>query len=218
MQRALAVAAGLLALGATPALALDPPVSADETFVSAFAAACVPGRLSYESTRQTALAEGWTEVDRNDHPELASVMSKADEMVAADPEFDAETAIVLLARDVNGTRHHLSVSRVSVVIGEGDDPWVIVGCRLYNFDATGPVDPAPVSALIGRPIARSHDQDGLVGHVWGPPCPMPRTGDTYLGFVAEGSPMSQLVGFSGVSLNFSTSTPAPGEAVPETYC
>jgi hypothetical protein len=208
----------MLAVLAGPALALEPPVGADQAFVDAFAAACVPGRLSYEATRDTALAEGWAVVERTDHPELASVMQKADEMLAADPEFDSETEVVLLARDVNGTRHHLSVSRLTFIVEEGDDPWVMVGCHLYNFDATTPVDPAPVTALIGNPISRSHDQDGLIGHVWGPPCPMPRTGDTYLSFVAEGSPTSQLVGFAGVSLNFSTSTPDPGEQVPETYC
>lgn len=218
MRRSAAMAGSVLTVCAMPALALDSPASADQSFVDAFAAACVPGRLAYETSRETALGEGWMIVERDDHPELASVMQRADEIFAAETDLDSEIEGTLFARDVNGTRHHLSVTRSSFIFEEGDTPWVTVGCHLYNFDATAPLDPAPVTALIGNPISRSHDQDGMVGHVWGPPCPMPRTGDTYLGYVAEGSPTAEFTGFSGVSLNFSTSTPDPGEVVPETYC
>lgn len=197
-----------------------PAVAGDygQAFVDAFAEACVPGRLSYDATRETAVAAGWAVVERTDHPELAAVMQKSDEMLAADPEFDSDLVGVLMARDVAGTRHHLSVTQLTFVVEEGDDPWVMVGCHLYNFDATAPIDPAHVSALLEKPISNTMEQDGLVGHVWGPPCPMPRTGDTYLSFVAEGSPTADFTGFSGLSMNFSTSTPDEGEEVPETYC
>ena len=189
-----------------------------EAFVDAFADACVPGRLNYDATREAAFAAGWKVVDRTDHTELAAVMQKSDEMLASDPDFAIDLVGELFARDVAGVRHHLSVTRSSFVIEEGDEPWVMVGCHLYNFDAAAPIDPAPVTALIGKPISNSVEQDGLIGHVWGPPCPMPRTSDTYLSFVAEGSATAESVGFSGLSLNFSTSSPDPGDEVPETYC
>ena len=205
----------LLALVVTSAPAI---ASYDQSFVDAFAEACVPGRLSYEATQATAVATGWAVVERADHPELDAVMRKSDEALAQEDDLEMTNEIVLFARDVEGARHHLTVSRSTFVIEEGDAPWVLVGCRLYNFDAVQPIDPAPVTALIGKPIAQSVDQDGMAGHVWGPPCPMPRTADTYLGFVAEGSLMAETLGFSGVTLNFSTSTPDPGEVVPETYC
>jgi hypothetical protein len=205
----------------TVALTLGSPEGSLEygqTFVDAFAEACVPGRLSYDATRETALAAGWTLVERTDHPELAAVMQKSDEMLASDPDFKMDLVGVLMARDVAGTRHHLSVTQSTFVIEAGDAPWVMVGCHLYNFDAAQPIDPAPVTALIGKPISNTMEQDGLIGHVWGPPCPMPRTSDTYLSFITEGSPTAEFVGFSGISMNFSTSTPDPGEEVPETYC
>lgn len=209
-----AIAAGTLALFAT----LSSASTYDQAFVDAFAEACVPGRLTYDTTYAVALAAGWTLVERSDHPELAAVMQKSDEMLASDPDFEMDIVGALFARDVAGSRHHLSVTQSTFVIEEGDDPWVMVGCHLYNFDATQPLDPAPVTTLIGNPIARSVEQDGLVNHLWGPPCPMPRTGDTYLSFVTEGTPAFDLVAFSGIALNFSTSTPDPGEEVPETYC
>jgi hypothetical protein len=209
-----------LTLAALIVAAPQPTAAADygQAFVDAFAEACVPGRLTYDGTRETALAAGWAIVERTDHPELAAVMQKSDEMLAADPEFDSDIVGVLLARDVAGTRHHLSVTQLTFVIEEGDDPWVMVGCHLYNFDATAPIDPAHVSALLEKPISNTMEQDGLLGHVWGPPCPMPRTSDTYLSFVADGTKMSDFTGFSGISMNFSTSTPDEGEEVPETYC
>ncbi len=214
MARSLALAVTLLAgAGVAPARA-----SNDQAFVDAFAQACVPGRLSYEATKATAVEAGWTQIERSDHPELTAVMQKSDEMLAGEDDLEMSFEDVLYARDVAGTRHHLSVTRSSIVIEPGDDPWVLVGCRLYNFDATQPIDPALVSTLLDTTIAQSVDHEGMIGHSWGPPCPMPRTGDTYLGFVAEGSPMAATLGFSGVTLNFSTSTPDEGEVVPETYC
>jgi hypothetical protein len=217
MQIRRALAAVALALVAGPALALEPP-GYDQMFVDAFAEACVPGRLAYETTYAVALAAGWSLVERADHPELAAVMQKSDEALAAETDMDMDFVGALFARDVAGVRHHLSVTQSTFIIEEGDDPWVMVGCHLYNFDATQPIDPTFVTALIGKPIANSIDHEGMLGHVWGPGCTMPRTSDTYLGFVAEGSLTVETVGFSGLSLNFSTSTPDAGEEVPETYC
>jgi hypothetical protein len=212
-----AFAAALLSVLATTAFAQE-PASYGQAFVDAFAEACVPGRLSYQATLEAARAAGWEGVARDDHPELAAVLRRADEMLAADPEFVPEVMMGLMARDVAGIRHHLSLSETKMVIEEGDAPWVMVGCHLYGFDATAPLDPAPVTALIGKEISNSIDHEGLVGHVWGPPCAMPRTSDTYLSFVREGTPTAERVAFSGLSLNFATSTPDPGEVVPETYC
>jgi hypothetical protein len=92
------------------------------------------------------------------------------------------------------------------------------GCYLYNFDAAAPIDPAPVLALTGKPIAREINENGLVSYLFGPPCPMPRTGDTYLTFVADDSPHKAQTAFSGLMIKFDTSVPDPGEVVPETYC
>ena len=140
------------------------------------------------------------------------------EAAAKDPELQATYEMTVYGRDVEGLPHHLVVARTSAVISEGENPLVQVGCYLYNFDATVPLDPEPVTALIGAPVSASQEQDGAISHVWGPGCAMPRTFDTYLSFVAEGSEAAKQVPFSGIALNFSTSEPDPGEVVPDTYC
>jgi hypothetical protein len=206
----------LLAGVSSPAVA----ATYSQAFVSAFAEACVPGRLSYPGTQQAAVAAGWQEVESDHHPELAAMLAVAAKALE-DPELDVTYEDTFYARDIEGMQHHLVVARSSFVIGEPDDPlnpWVYIGCYLYNFDAGQPIDPSPVITLIGKPIAQTVEQDGLIGYVWGPPCPMPRTGDTYMSFIADGSPVAMQTGFSGLMLKFETSEPDPGEEVPETYC
>ncbi len=214
---AMAVASVVLASCAVPVLAVETS-EAGQAFVDAFAEACVPGRLSYEATRDAAVAAGWTLVGRDSHPELASTMSRMDEVMIGEGEGRPEAEVTLYGKELFGKRLHLTVARLESVISQDQPPFVQVGCNLYDFDATGPVDAALVTAMLDTPIADSIDRDGIIGHVWGPACSMPRTFDTYLSYVAPGTPASEAVGFSGVTLNFSTSSPTPGEVVPETYC
>jgi len=214
----LAALAGLMvASAAMPAVAA--PSQYDLDFVSAFAEACVPQRLSYQGTLDTALANGWSKVERTAHSELDAMMTVS-ERVASDPELKASFVYELFAKPIGGGGHHLVVSRMSADTGTADEPsiWNMVGCYLYNLDATGPIDPEPVTALIGKPIANSINEDDIVGYLWGPPCPMPRTADTYLTYVGAGSSQAAVSGFTGLVLKFSTSEPDPGEEVPSTYC
>jgi hypothetical protein len=214
----LGAVAGLLAAGAAmPAAAA--PSQYDLDFVSAFAEACVPGRLGYQSTIDTALTQGWARVERTANPELDAMMAIS-EREASSPDLDSTFQHALYSKAIQGQAHYLMVSRVSVNVGSEDEPNVrnVIGCYLYNLDATAPIDPEPVTALIGKPIASSHSDETLVGYTWGPPCPMPRTLDTYLTFLPEGSEFSDQAGFSGLVLKFETSEPDPGEDVPSTYC
>jgi hypothetical protein len=204
------------ALGAAPALAA--PSAYDLAFVDAFAEACVPQRLSYPGTQQTALAAGWTAVERTAHPELDAMMAIS-EAAAQDPElFDVSYEYRIFSKPIEGTPHYLLVSRSSAAIEAGGDPWINIGCYLYNFEALEPIDPEPVSALTGQPIANSQIDMHLAGWIWGPPCPMPRTGDTYLTFIPEVSQYKDKTGFSGLVLKFDTSEPKPDEVVPDSYC
>jgi len=215
-MRAAVALASLSLLPVAPVAAA--PAAYDIAFVAEFEKACVPQRLSYPGTVETAKAAGWREVERTAHPELDALMGKSEE-AAKDPELKPTFAYTLLGKPFSGTEHYLVVSRSSFVIdGDDDDPWVLIGCYLYNLDATAPIDPEPVTALIGKPIANSHADATLTAHLWGPPCPMPRTGDTYLTYMPEGSPHAEQAGFAGLVLKFSTSEPDPGEEVPETYC
>lgn len=218
-----------VALGLTMALAAV-PASASESaeygpaFIDAFAAACVPERLSYQGTVANVESLGWTRAERSAHPELAKMMAVMDagaEEAAEDMQASFEYG--LYAKPVADMPHYLVVSRASFIVEElseeeEPDPWIFIGCYLYNFDASAPIDPAPMTALTGNPISRESNQDGLVAYLWGPPCPMPRTGDSYLTFIAEDSPHAGQTGFSGLMVKFETSEPDEGEEVPDTYC
>ena len=218
MQWGGAGAVGLLAaLAALPAAAQPAPSAYDQAFVSAFEEACVPGRLGYETSRQAARDAGWTLSAADAHPELAAVMAVG-EAAARDPELEATFAHTIYAKTIAGLPHFLVVSTTSAVISDPEDPWVQTGCYLYNFDATAPLDPAPVTALIGNPISATREGEGALSVIWGPPCPMPMTGDTYLSYIAEGSPLVAQVPMTGIALNFTTTALAEGEPVPEPYC
>jgi hypothetical protein len=209
---------GVVALCAAGSPVLAAPSSYDVAFVKAFEDACVPGRLTYATTQEAVRAAGWEKVELESNSELGALLAKSAE-VANDPEIKAEFEYAAYTKLVDGLPHHLVASRTSAKIEEEDEhPFVLVGCYLYNLDATAPVDPAPVTALIGNPISRSQEGQGAISHVWGPPCPMPRTGDTYLSYVAEGSELTAQVPFTGVALNFSTSELRAGEPVPDPYC
>jgi hypothetical protein len=201
-----------LALTPSPAVALD-----TQSFVDAFAAACVPQRLSFEGTKAQALAEGWTVTAQDSHPELDALMSTAVRMLEEDEEIEGTIAFELYTRDVAGTPLHLVVTR-SVAEIEGMDPFIDIGCYLYDFRASEPPDPAPVGKWLDRPLAREIADDTIVSYLWGPACPMPRTGDTYMTYIPEGSPHAETTGFAGLMIKFATSEPEPGEVVPETYC
>jgi hypothetical protein len=189
--------------------------------VDAFAETCVPQRLSYFGTRNQATDQGWTEVDQTAHPELDAIMKKALAELEADDTFpDIQFQYQAYRRDVAGRPHYLVVSHFNSGIIEGfDDPFIEIGCYLYDFDAGEPVDPAPVTAFTGKPLAREQVEPGhIAGYLWGPPCPLPRTGDTYLTLIPDGSRYAEQTGFTGLVLKFSTAEPDPGEVVPDTYC
>ncbi len=218
MRHSLVVAAVLCTLTG-PAIAA--PTAYDIAFVSEFAEACVPGRLTYEGTKAAVLKAGWSEVTADAHPELSAMMAISEREAKApdltDPTFD----YALYSKPIEGSPHYMVVSRASAIIGEPDDPlnpWAYVGCYLYNFEAAAPIDPEPVTALIGNPISNSQIDMHINAWLWGPPCPMPRTGDTYLTFIPEVSQYKEQTGFSGLVLKFDTSELDPGAAVPDPYC
>src|SRR5690606_40801880 len=91
-----------------------------------------------------------------------------------------------------------------------------VGCHLYDFASTEPINSDAVTRLLGQPIAYTTDGGDpfyavdpavLVTTVWGPSPPLPRTLDTYLTFIPQGSEVAAQTGFTGLVLKFSTSLP-----------
>ena len=185
-----------------------------EAFVAAFGEVCIPERLSYKGTVAMAEKLGWQHVVPGENADYDRFIAHSDALlageVAEDPDLIEATGNAWFTREI-GERPHLLA--VSYQLSQYLDT---LGCYLYDFAATAPIDPEPVTRLLGRPIA--HTTDGgdpfyavdpavLVTTVWGPPPSLPRALDTYLTFIPQGSEVAAQTGFTGLMLKFSTSLP-----------
>jgi hypothetical protein len=192
-------------LAAAPVLAQDSPeaeAAYDAAFVYTFAKACVPQRLSFEGTKEQARLEGWIAVADDAHPELAALLKIA-RAAAVDPKHpDWKTEFQPFSRELFGEPLYLIVTRLVA-------PKVInfVGCYLYDFDIDRFIDPLNVEMALRVPFGHKIEGPDLVSYVWGPSPDMPRTHDTYLTLVREGSPHVAQTGFSGLMLKFDTAEP-----------
>ena len=194
--------AAVLAISGTaaPASASSPEGTA---FVAAFAEACVPQRLSYSGTVAHAKSAGWVDTAMGAHSELGTVLSVADRETKDMAEGGWTFERTPLSREISGREHFLVVTRVFA-----PEIITLIGCYLYDFDATEAIDPQPVTAFVGNPIGRTIEDKGLVQYTWGPNHDArPRTLDTNLSFIAEDSPHTEVTGFSGLVLKFETSEP-----------
>lgn len=188
-----------LLLAAAPAFADQ----VSEDFVALFAETCVPQRLSYQGTLDQAVGLQWLDVLPDAHRELGVAIAKS---AAGAAEAEKEGFLTDFRYRVFG-RQTPAGDRFLVVSYTASDYINEIGCYLYDFDATKPVSPEPVSALVESEPAQSHSDEAIVAHVWGPPASMPRTLDTYLTFIPPGSPHAETAGFDGVVLKFTTSEP-----------
>lgn len=191
-----------------------------EVFVKAFEEVCIPQRLSYDGTLSVAADLEWMPLDVVKYPEFAQFASHSSEMleevIAEDPDLFISTSTDWMTRDIQGRTYLLSVNLLET---EALDT---LGCYLYDFDASGPVDPALVTQMLRQPVAYSTDKNAegfepmrevdpaiMVRTVWGPPSHLPRTLDTELMFVPEASPVAKnKSGFVGLVLSVSTSLPS----------
>ena len=205
----------LAALCLTPAQAETPE---SEAFVTAFGEVCIPERLTYKGTVALAEKLGWEPVVTGENADYDRFIAHAADLlakeVAEDPDFIEGSDGAWFTREIDGQSHLLTVS---YLLTEFLDT---VGCYLYDFDATAPVNPDAVTRLLGQPIAYTTDGGDpfyavdpavLVTTVWGPPPSLPRTLDTYLTFIPQGSEVAAQTGFTGLMLKFSTSLPDRAE-------
>lgn len=189
-----------------------------EGFVAIFGEVCIPERLNYKGTVVLAENLGWQPVITGENADYDRFITHAADLlaeeIAEDPDFIEGTDSAWFTRETGGRSHLLAVS---YLLTEYLDT---VGCHLYDFAATEPIDPEPLTRLLGQPIAYTTDGSDpfyavdpaeLVSTVWGPPPGLPRTLDTYSTFIPEGSLYAARVGFTGAVLKFSTSLPDRAE-------
>jgi len=207
----LIISLAFAALFMSPAYAETPDSGA---FVAAFGEVCIPERLSYKGTLALAGKLGWQHVVPGENADYDRFIAHAEALLAEEiaevPDFSQGSDGAWFTREIGGRPHLLAVS---YLLTEYLDA---LGCYLYDFAATEPIDPEPVTELLGQPIAYTTDGGDpfyavdpaeLVTTVWGPPPALPRTLDTYLTFIPQGSEVATQTGFDGLMLKFSTSLP-----------
>jgi hypothetical protein len=206
-QRAAWLAAVAIAATASPALAA--PSAYDTALVSQFSAVCLKDRVNFEGAKSAAEADGWATATADANPELAALIgfsnAAANDIKMNNGEFD----FAIYGKTVDGAARYLVISNASTVPGQSQQS--IVGCYLYDFDATVSPDPAAVNALLGaEPTAQQVDAD-ISSWQWNAPVALPGTLDVYLNYVPDGSQYQKQYGFSGLVLlvNSATATPTP---------
>jgi len=195
----------LIGLLATPALAA--PSAADTAFVKQFADACLKDRLDFAGAKAAVEAGGWTVATADDNPELAALVgfsnAAANDIKMNNGEFD----FAIYKHAVDGATRYVLVSDALTTPGQSRQS--IVGCYLYDFDATVSPDPAAVTALLGvEPTAQQVDAD-ISSWQWNAPVALPGTLDVYLNYVPDGSQYQSQYGFSGTVLLINSATAAP---------
>ena len=177
-----------------------------EKFVAAFRQACVPGRLSYSAARKHIASVGWKEVEQGVDENLSKLLQKSDKAVLEEAEKDWTYRRTAFGGFIDGKPHFVVVTRL-----HAPEIITLVGCYLYDFGATKPIDPQIVTDFLGVEPAEKVDEKGMTGYTWGPSPKLPRTLDTYLFYITKGSPMRDASGFAGVLLKFETSEPDGAE-------
>lgn len=173
------------------------------TFVDAFISACTPERTSYSKTVAHARTLGWVIVDKRSNAELAAVVERSEKGITEGKAegYVSSHDMTIMSRVVAGRPLHLIVSLTRSTIFNQ------VGCYLYDFDATAPVDRAEVTRALAIQPANMIDSPQIVTTVWGPSPKYKRTLDTYLTFIPPGSPHVEKTGFDGTVLKFSVGAP-----------
>ena len=162
----------------------------------------------------------------DDHPRLAAAMARA-RAEAVDPELEMRVDFSVWGRTRDGVRLHVVLNRVDAMIGETRDSdgdgaiqswerahqWTRLGCGLWDFEATGPIENAVMNAWVGAEPVQFIDEPGqITGGTWNVHEMMPGTGEVHMGFVPEGGGMGIAPGFAGLSITMSSTPPeAPEE-------
>lgn len=211
-------AIALLAVAALQGIPDDPRL---ETFRSL----CVPDRRDMALTSARLDAAGWIRVEETDHPELAATTAIA-RVEMNDPEYPMEMQQEIWKAPDGPAGQYILINRVSAVIGEDEDTdgdgvlqsWekadnmVLLGCGLWDFEATAGVHPGLLSAWTTQLAAETIDLPGqITGGTWNVYHFMPGTADVKTGFIPDGSPWVARTGFSGAMITM-TSAPADDQS------
>ncbi|WP_421724884.1 hypothetical protein [Bauldia sp.] len=188
-------------LGASPApaLAQTTPSAPEDHRIAAFRSVCIEDRHSYRALQARAVSEEWQLVARDHHPELAALLERSE---ALDLDEDMDSRLASYGRSFGSATLYLLLTRLESA------PVTLVSCYVYDFEATGPIAPAPVSDWLGISPTDTIDQPGvIVGHTWAAPEALPGTWDIFLSYVPDDGPAADETGFSGIVLKITAIEP-----------
>lgn len=131
--------AALSLLALQPAPAAPPAVPVERAVLDAFRQAC-EAVTDWERLRAGAPGLGWEAVAENADSQLQRVVQVGREAVGTEGRYTAQN----FRRTVAGRTLYLAISR-----WEGEGMWGN-GCRLYDFAAAAPIDPALLASWMGR--------------------------------------------------------------------
>lgn len=205
------ILAAALAATATPALA-----QTTDPRLEAFKEACVPFRGDAFGAVGHLQATGWRLVYPGENAMLDEVRLKRDAHLAAEDAADGldegefryeavETAwskdglILVLSRSTSWIDFSGDESL------DDEEPWVHVGCNLYDYAATAPLPIEAVTAWTASLPVQSVEDAGMVGHTFNVYEMMRGTGELHVGYFAPGSEHALKWGMSGVSIAMTTS-------------
>lgn len=169
-------------------LALQPPAPAPERpMLDAFKAACSRTGNDIEAMKADAVASGWTPMGDDGDPRVARLVKLG--LEAADA--DGKIAGANFRRTLGGREVFLIVSRYEDRTGF----WG-AGCRLYDFEATAPLDGAALEAWMGKaPTHVEAPAPGLSKRLWEPGW---RDGiSVEISHISQGNPLGEQYGLRG---------------------
>lgn len=168
------------------------PVESDRALLKAFRAACfnIP---DFDRVGQDAEKAGWVWVPAASQPNLQALVEKGrDAVVKMEPDSKLSGSQYKIS--VSGRTAYLITSRYV----DKDGAWSN-GCRVYDFDATGPIPkPTLVKWMKRPPTGEQPLPDGNVKLLWEPGWKAKRSVEA--GFIAGTDPVSQQFGLKGLVL------------------
>lgn len=185
------MAAAFLPLLAASAAALTPQ-PADLAVLKAFKAACfvVP---DFDRIGAAAEKAGWVWVPAASHPNLDMLITKG-RAATEKLEPDAKIAGSQYRGTFGGRTVYLITSRYQ----DKDGAWAN-GCRVYDFEAAGPIPKTTLVTWMKRPPTGEQPlPDGNVKLLWEPGWKLKRSVEA--SFVSGADPVSQHFGLKGLVL------------------
>ena len=177
-------AALLFAAPAQSAAPAEAPV--ERQLLDAFKTACSrTGEVA--AMKADAAASGWKEMAEESEPRVARLVKLGRDSVEADAKVSGAT----FRRALGGRDIFLIVSRYE----DRDGIWG-VGCRLYDFEATRPIEAKLLERWMGKPpTAVQKPVPGFTKHLWEPGW---RDGITLeINHVPRNHPVGKTYGLSG---------------------